>query len=76
VRYAAISHEMRHYNGRTGMGAVMGSKNLKAIAVRGSGRYLDLARDPQALAEFGRTLARRSRNIHKAGTCKSRARRA
>jgi len=58
VRYAALSHEMRHYNGRCGMGAVMGSKNLKAIAVRGKGRYLDLANDPQKLAELGKTLAK------------------
>jgi aldehyde:ferredoxin oxidoreductase len=57
VHYAAISHEMRHFNGRTGMGAVMGSKNLKAIAVRGSERYLNRARDPQTLAELGKTLA-------------------
>jgi aldehyde:ferredoxin oxidoreductase len=59
VRYAALSHEMRHYNGRCGMGAVMGSKNLKAIAVRGKGRYLDLANDPQKLAELGKTLAKK-----------------
>lgn len=36
VRYACITNELKHFNGRTGMGAVMGSKNLKAIAVRGS----------------------------------------
>ncbi len=59
VRYAALVHELRHYNGRTGMGTVMGSKNLKAVAVRGSGRYLDLAYDPQALAELGRALAKK-----------------
>ncbi len=59
VRYAALVHELRHYNGRTGMGTVMGSKNLKAVAVRGHGRYLDLAHDPQALAELGRALARK-----------------
>jgi aldehyde:ferredoxin oxidoreductase len=59
VRYAALVHELRHYNGRTGMGTVMGSKNLKAVAVRGHGRYLDLAHDPQALAELGRTLAKK-----------------
>lgn len=35
VRYACIIHEFNHVNGRTGMGAVMGSKNLKAIAVKG-----------------------------------------
>src|ERR1700759_3546883 len=33
VRYATISHDGRHA-GRGGLGAVMGSKNLKAIAVR------------------------------------------
>lgn len=58
VRFAAISHDLRHFNGRNGMGAVMGSKNLKAIAVRGRGRYLDLAHDPDRLAEIGRKLAR------------------
>lgn len=58
VRYAAITNELRHFNGRTGMGAVMGSKNLKAIAVRGHGRYLDLAHDPKTLAELGRRLAK------------------
>ena len=58
VPYAIIMNELRHYNGRTGMGAVMGSKNLRAIAVRGSGRYADLAHDPQAMAELGRCLAR------------------
>jgi aldehyde:ferredoxin oxidoreductase len=34
VRYACIMTGTRHAAGRTGMGAVMGSKNLKAIAVR------------------------------------------
>ena len=35
VRYACIMTGTRHAAGRTGMGAVMGTKNLKAIAVRG-----------------------------------------
>ncbi|MFX1411913.1 MAG: aldehyde ferredoxin oxidoreductase N-terminal domain-containing protein, partial [Promethearchaeota archaeon] len=35
VRYACIMNDLRNAAGRTGMGAVMGSKNLKAIAVRG-----------------------------------------
>jgi aldehyde:ferredoxin oxidoreductase len=38
VRYACIVNEVRHVNGRCGMGAVMGSKNLKAIAVQGTGK--------------------------------------
>ena len=35
VLYAAIMNDHGRAAGRTGMGAVMGSKNLKAIAVRG-----------------------------------------
>jgi len=35
VRYAAIMNMRNRAAGRTGMGAVMGAKNLKAIAVRG-----------------------------------------
>ncbi len=35
VRYACILNDLSHAAGRTGMGAVMGSKNLRAIAVRG-----------------------------------------
>lgn len=38
VRYAAILSDKGHTWGRTGMGAVMGSKKLKAIAVRGTKR--------------------------------------
>jgi len=52
VRFACIVNELKHFNGRGGLGAVMGSKNLRAIAVRGSGKpdwadpvtILDLAR--------------------------------
>src|SRR5215831_12783993 len=35
VRFACIANELNEVAGRTGMGAVMGSKRLKAIAVRG-----------------------------------------
>ena len=37
VRYASIQNDYFASWGRTGMGAVMGSKNLKAVAVRGNG---------------------------------------
>ncbi len=37
VRFACLITEVAGAAARTGMGAVMGSKNLKAIAVRGSG---------------------------------------
>lgn len=36
VLYATIVSSGNRVNGRTGMGAVMGSKNLKAVAVKGS----------------------------------------
>lgn len=35
IRFACIIHGLSHAAGRTGMGAVMGSKNLWAIATRG-----------------------------------------
>ena len=38
VLYAAIVNELRHFHGRSGLGAVMGSKKLKAIVVRGRER--------------------------------------
>jgi aldehyde:ferredoxin oxidoreductase len=57
VRYATISHDGRHA-GRGGSGAVLGSKNLKAVAVRGTGRS-DWAH-PRELAEYGKALSKRS----------------
>jgi len=38
VLYAAVMNDHGRAAGRTGMGTVMGAKNLKAIAVRGSGQ--------------------------------------
>ncbi len=38
VRFSSIMSMSNRANGRTGMGAVMGSKNLKAVAVRGKNR--------------------------------------
>ena len=45
VRYAAIMNNKDRAVGRTGMGAVMGSKKLKAIVCSGKGKF-DLA-DPE-----------------------------
>ena len=44
VRYACVMTYDGHSAGRTGMGAVMGSKNLKAVAVRGT-KKLDVANE-------------------------------
>ena len=38
VRYASVVNDMNHVAGRCGMGAVMGSKNLKAVAIKGNTR--------------------------------------
>ena len=57
VRYATISHDGRHA-GRGGSGAVLGSKNIKAIAVRGTQRC-EWAH-PRALTELSRDLSKRS----------------
>jgi aldehyde:ferredoxin oxidoreductase len=38
VRFAALISMANRANGRTGLGAVMGSKNLKAVVVRGKDR--------------------------------------
>ncbi len=39
VRFAAIINDFNRAAGRAGLGAVMGSKNLKAVAVRGTQRF-------------------------------------
>ncbi len=57
VRYATISHESRHA-GRGGLGAVMGSKRLKAIAVAGTQR-VEVA-DPAAVVAAAKDLSARS----------------
>ncbi|MGQ9683880.1 MAG: aldehyde ferredoxin oxidoreductase family protein [Anaerolineae bacterium] len=49
---ACIMHDINRAAGRGGLGAVMGSKNLKALAVRGSGK-LPLA-DAEALRSLNR----------------------
>lgn len=57
VRYATISHDGRHA-GRGGSGAVLGSKNIKAIAVRGSKRCQWA--EPTKLVEFAKSLSEKS----------------
>jgi len=57
VRYATISHDGRHA-GRGGLGAVMGAKNLKAIAVRAATRVATA--HPGEVLTFARDLRERS----------------
>jgi aldehyde:ferredoxin oxidoreductase len=57
VRYATISHDGRHA-GRGGLGAVMGAKNLKAIAVRSAAKVTTA--DPEGVLAAARDLRERS----------------
>lgn len=57
IRFATISHDGRHA-GRGGLGAVLGSKRIKALAVRGD-RRAPLA-DPEAALAIARDLSARS----------------
>ncbi|MEW6664616.1 MAG: aldehyde ferredoxin oxidoreductase family protein [Thermodesulfobacteriota bacterium] len=45
IRFANVGNDVEHFNGRTGMGAVLGSKNLKAVAVRGTRRMESAEKD-------------------------------
>jgi aldehyde:ferredoxin oxidoreductase len=57
VRYATISHDGRHA-GRGGLGAVLGAKRLKAVAVRASAKVAPA--DPEAVLAAARDLRARS----------------
>jgi len=57
VRYATISHDGRHA-GRGGSGAVLGSKNIKAIALRGTHRTESA--HPREVIAYSRELSQRS----------------
>jgi aldehyde:ferredoxin oxidoreductase len=58
VRFATLSHDGRHA-GRGGLGAVLGAKHIKAVAVRGAGRKPPLA-DSEAVVAAARDLRSRS----------------
>ena len=55
VRYAGILSEGHHAFGRAGFGAVMGSKNLKAIVVKSSKQRMALA-DPKQYEKLRKEL--------------------
>ncbi len=56
VKYAAITHTAHRAAGRTGLGAVMGSKKLKAIAVRGTKKVAIAS--PEKVKELQKTIAK------------------
>jgi aldehyde:ferredoxin oxidoreductase len=60
VRYANLTADLRNFHGRGGLGAVMGSKNLRAIIVHGSQRKLRIA-DSDGLKKIATWFARRTK---------------
>ncbi|NLD42753.1 MAG: aldehyde ferredoxin oxidoreductase family protein [Chloroflexi bacterium] len=56
VAYACIMNGLKDAAGRSGLGAVMGSKRLKAVAVRGT-RRLETA-EPERIHALAREMAR------------------
>jgi aldehyde:ferredoxin oxidoreductase len=61
VKYACITNDLTHFYGRSGIGAVMGSKNLRAVAVRG--KRLPEVADRPALMELNRWMAEHWREL-------------
>jgi len=61
VRYASIAYDKHHFAGRGGTGAVMGSKNLKAVCVRGTKhtKALSINSDP-AFLEMVREVTKKN----------------
>ena len=58
VKFASISNDGGRQAGRCGLGAVMGSKNLLAVAIRGY-QQVQVA-EPNAVSSYGQDLSRRS----------------
>lgn len=54
VKYANISNELSHFNGRNGMGAVMGSKKLKGVVVIGTQK--PMLHDQNAISELAKKV--------------------
>jgi aldehyde:ferredoxin oxidoreductase len=70
VRFAAIVNQLKHFHGRAGLGAVMGSKRLKAIVVRGSKPPMALDKDGArtALTWFREHYDRAKDRFHNLGS--------
>ena len=70
VRYACVINDVKHAAGRSGLGAVMGSKNLKCVAARG--RTAVPLFDADAIKELDRAMRgiwrEKSLSMHELGT--------
>ncbi|MCY4219138.1 MAG: aldehyde ferredoxin oxidoreductase family protein [Gammaproteobacteria bacterium] len=62
VRYACVVNDLHRAAGRSGVGAVMGSKNLKAIAARGS-----LGVNNENPKQFMSAIQKTNSVLHKSG---------
>lgn len=69
-REACVINDLNHVAGRCGLGAAMGAKKLKGVAVRGTNK-LELA-DPKRVATLAKTIIERisteSRGLQEYGT--------
>jgi aldehyde:ferredoxin oxidoreductase len=72
VKIAAIGNDKGDFSGRTGIGAVMGSKNLKAIIVKGSKKVIKA--DDEKFKQFQKEAMREIKDsaladgLHQMGT--------
>ena len=60
VRFANITNNLGHFNGRNGFGALMGSKNLRAVAASGTEKLT--FQNPEFLRETTQNYARTFKN--------------
>jgi aldehyde:ferredoxin oxidoreductase len=65
VLFASIMNDKHRAAGRSGVGAVMGSKNLKAVVVKGS-QPVEIA-DPDGMDQICREMSKTVGNVMKAG---------
>ena len=70
VLYASIIHDLKHVAGRCGMGAVMGSKNLKAVVVKGNNpiRIAQPKKLGRLSSYMAKNVAKLAYNFHEYGT--------
>jgi aldehyde:ferredoxin oxidoreductase len=69
VRYACVVNDVSHFAGRTGVGAVMGSKNLKGLAIKGKGALPVVDKKPSV--ELGKWMTQNldlTHHFHDVGT--------
>ena len=70
ARIACVINDLNHVAGRCGLGAVMGSKNLKGVAIKGEERVK--LYDPERVAQLAKILINRipteAKGLHDYGT--------